>query len=243
MIENKQSCMDYINCIQQTGSHVGFVPLTTLQLYTGIEKKYQKIPDILPLQSVTENHKSALQFPSEIQKYIDEELQHGAILGPFVQYPFPTHVSPLMTRSKQNSNKRRTIMDLSGPLNCSVNHGVKKHIYLNTYFQLQYPSIDNITHALNLLGPGAILYKVDISRAFRHIRVDPGDTNFFFFLIIFIHATNIPPLHMKKKRQNHPGRKGGLTKFNIKFIGNNIKVDCHMLCITNNTFNKGLRNL
>ena len=127
------------------------------------------------LQSVTEKHKLALQFPSEIEKYIDEELQHGAILGPFSQHPFATHVSPLMTRSKQNSNKGRTIMDLSWPLNYSVNYGVKKNIYLNTYFQLQYPSIDNITHALNTLGPGAMLYKVDISRAFRHIRVDPGD--------------------------------------------------------------------
>ena len=109
----------------------------------------QQLPDLISygfpldfdknssLQSVTENHKSALQFPSEIQKYIDEELQHGAILGPFSQYPFATHVSPLMTRSKQNSNKRRTIMDLSWPLNHSVNHGVKKNIYLNTYFQLQ----------------------------------------------------------------------------------------------------------
>ena len=66
-------------------------------------------------------------------------------------------------------------MDLSWPLNCSVNHGVKKHIYLNTYFQLQFPSIDNITNALNSLGPSAMLYKVDIRRAFRHIRVDPGD--------------------------------------------------------------------
>ena len=25
------------------------------------------------------------------------------------------------------------------------------------------------------IGPGTLLYKVDISRAFRHIRIDPGD--------------------------------------------------------------------
>ena len=37
VIDNKNTCKDYTNCIQQTGSHIGFTPLTTLQLYTGIE--------------------------------------------------------------------------------------------------------------------------------------------------------------------------------------------------------------
>ena len=48
-------------------------------------------------------------------------------------------------------------------------------MYIDTYFKLQYPSVDHITDALIQLGPGAMLYKVDISRAFRHLRIDPGD--------------------------------------------------------------------
>ena len=40
---------------------------------------------------------------------------------------------------------------------------------------LTYPSIDQITQKLKVLGPGAMLFKLDISRAFRHIRIDPGD--------------------------------------------------------------------
>ena len=32
---------------------------------------------------------------------------------------------------------------------------------------------------LKRLGPGALIYKVDISRAFRHIRIDPGDLDLF----------------------------------------------------------------
>ena len=40
---------------------------------------------------------------------------------------------------------------------------------------LQYPSVDGITQELRNLGPGALLYKIDISRAFRHIRIDLGD--------------------------------------------------------------------
>ena len=80
-----------------------------------------------------------------------------------------------MTRTKQNSSKRRTIMDRSWPQEASVNAGVKKNIYLDTYFKLYYPSVDNITTALRNLGPGAMMYKIDISRAFRHLRIDPRD--------------------------------------------------------------------
>ena len=40
---------------------------------------------------------------------------------------------------------------------------------------LTYPSIDQITQKLKVLGPGAMLFKLDISRAFRHIRIDSGD--------------------------------------------------------------------
>ena len=127
------------------------------------------------LQSVQENHKSALDFPQEIDKYIEMEIKHGALLGPFQELPIHSHISPLMTRAKQISDKRRTIIDLSWPRGHAVNTGVHKNKYLGTYFKLQYPSIDNITMALNNLGPGAMLYKVDISRAFRHIRKDPRD--------------------------------------------------------------------
>ena len=36
----------------------------------------------------------------------------------------------------------------------------------------------DIVHSLKQLGPTALLYKIDISRAFRHIRIDPGDLDF-----------------------------------------------------------------
>ena len=128
-----------------------------------------------PLISTYENHSSAVQYPDQVDKYIQEELQHQAILDPFQKLPFKVHFSPLMTRTKQNSSKRRTIMDLSWPQEASVNAGVKKNIYLDTYFKLYYPSVDDITTALSNLGPGAMMYKIDISRAFRHLRIDPRD--------------------------------------------------------------------
>ena len=233
ILHHKHLCKDYNHCIQQTGSEVGFVPLTTLTVYEGPPKIWQTCPDIIEahkliqksglpnflscripiqgqlkpekwryylqnywdkqlvdlitygfpldfdrkvtLQSVQEYHKSAVDFPQEIDEYIETEIQHGALLGPFQSLPIDSHISPLMTRAKQNSEKHRTIIDLSWPKSHAVNTGVHKNIYLGTYFKLQYPSIDNITMALNNLGPGAMLYKVDISCAFRHIRIDSKD--------------------------------------------------------------------
>ena len=80
-----------------------------------------------------------------------------------------------MTREKQNSDSRRTIMDLSWPKGFSVNDAIHKCEYLDSYFTLQYPSIDHIIDKVKAIGPGSLLYKVDISKAFRHIRIDSGD--------------------------------------------------------------------
>ena len=127
------------------------------------------------LQSTNSNHKSAEIHLDQVKNYIKEELSHGAIIGPFDDLPPLFHVSPLITRDKQDSHKKRTIMDLSWPKGNSVNDGVSKELYLGTSYTLHYPSIDNITTALCRLGPGAKIFKIDISRAFRHLRVDPAD--------------------------------------------------------------------
>ena len=63
---------------------------------------------------------------SHIDKYIQEELSHNAVLGPLDSKPFDVHISPLMTRNKSNSDCRRTIFDLSFPKGYSVNDGVLK---------------------------------------------------------------------------------------------------------------------
>ena len=47
------------------------------------------------------NHPSAVDYESDIDHYIQTEIQHGAMIGPFMDPPFqPTHVSPLMTVQK-----------------------------------------------------------------------------------------------------------------------------------------------
>ena len=122
------------------------------------------------------NHKSATEFPADIDSYIDEETKFDAILGPFKEKPIlASHSSLVMSRPKPYSSRRRMIVDLSWPLGASVNAGIDKNSYLDSDFVLTFPTVDDITNELVKLGPGAHIYKVDVSRAFRHVKVDPGD--------------------------------------------------------------------
>ena len=52
------------------------------------------------LSSLDDNHTSAVKYPSHVEEYLLEELNHNAILGPLDSPPFPIHVSPFMTREK-----------------------------------------------------------------------------------------------------------------------------------------------
>ena len=56
-----------------------------------------------------------------------------------------------------------------------MNSGADLDKYLGTESVLTYPSIANITNQVLQLGRGCQIFKVDISRAFRHVPIDPGD--------------------------------------------------------------------
>ena len=121
----------------------------------------------------TGNHSSAVDCPGDIEAYIEEELLYGALENPIDQ----GHCSPFMTRSKPNSDRRRVIVDLNWPQGASVNAGIDKFSHLKSAFALTFSTVDDITSELKRLGRGALLYKVYGSRAFRHVKVDPGDYN------------------------------------------------------------------
>ena len=127
------------------------------------------------LHSTDENHASGQDYAYDIECYIQEELKHGAMFGPFDQKPITLHIYPFMTREKPDSEVRHTILDLSWPKKFSVNAGVVKDKYLGSSFVLNYLSVDDIVKKVLELGPGSLLYKLDISRAFRQLKVDPGD--------------------------------------------------------------------
>ena len=129
------------------------------------------------LISCSDSHPSALQFPDHVTAYLQDEIQHQAIFGPFKNKPFGeiTHISPFITRNKQDSDKRRVIIDLSWPIGASVNCRTDSNEYMGTAFKLCYPSVDTFTDRLRQLGRGALMHKIDLSRAFRQLKVDPAD--------------------------------------------------------------------
>ena len=129
-----------------------------------------------PLRWEGENHKSAIDYPEDIEAYLAEEKSFNAIVDPFKDHPCPNgHISSFMSREKPEANTRCVIIDLSWPLGQSVNSGIDKTSYLGTDFSIVLPIVDHITDKLKTLGRGAHIYTIDISRAFRHIKVDPLD--------------------------------------------------------------------
>ena len=130
----------------------------------------------IPLKSNESNHKSAVDFQDHVELYLQQEMNYGAILGPFKDPPMKQmHISNFMTREKADSDKRRVIIDLSFPFGHSVNDGITSEVYLGTPFLLTVPTIDDITSKIIKLGKGSLLYKIDVSRAFCHVKVDPRD--------------------------------------------------------------------
>ena len=123
----------------------------------------------------TDNHKSAIQYPSAVDKYLNTEIGHKAIVGPFQTAPFnKLHVSPMMTRAKPDGS-RRIIVDLSWPKGSGVNSRIADNEFDSQPCTLKYPTIDNIVQAIVDTGEDALIFKVDLQRAYRNLRTDPRD--------------------------------------------------------------------
>ena len=122
------------------------------------------------------NHQSALQFGEHVDKYLRTELEMGAIAGPFNTPLFSEFTtSPLMTRPKRNSTKRRVIMDLSFGEDDSVNGGIVKTHYLGNQFKLRLPSALDLRDYIVAQGAGCLLWSLDLERGYRQLRSCPAD--------------------------------------------------------------------
>ena len=109
----------------------------------------QQLPDLIKfgfplvfdrtnvLRQTLDNHTLANEYPDQVDKYIQEEISHNVMLGPFGIPPFNLHISSFLTRENVGSNTRRTIIDLSWPKGVSVNDGVSSSVYLDTHFELE----------------------------------------------------------------------------------------------------------
>ena len=122
-------------------------------------------------------HPSALLFSEQVTAYLTKEISLGRVAVPFDAVPFTDGfvVSPLNTVVKRDSAERRVIVDLSWPCGTSVNNGIPSDSFLGKPISLSYPTIDSIVDAAISLGPGFLLYKRDLKKAYRQFPVDPKD--------------------------------------------------------------------
>ena len=119
----------------------------------------------------TDNHSSAVNYPSDIEQYLSDEIKYGSILGPFDNPPLSDlHCSPMLSRPRDGTN-RQVIVDFSWLHGNSVNSNTSTIHYsdLNT--------VELISQRVLQLGTTALLYKVDIKRAFRNCKIDLLDVN------------------------------------------------------------------
>ena len=123
----------------------------------------------------TKNHLSAAKNPLGVMKYFNTEVSKKNMYGPFEVQPFTNmHFSPLMARPNPDGGTR-IIVDLQWPIGSSVNSCVPSNVYDDVPFILKYPTIDQVVERIKLVGPSALLYKVNLERAFRNLRIDPYD--------------------------------------------------------------------
>ena len=123
------------------------------------------------------NHRGAVEFSDKVDRYLETEIKLGAVMGPFDTSPFdvPCKLSPLNTVEKKDSEDRRVILDLSFPAGQSVNEGIDKKRYLGESIVLKFPSVDAFAALIFKKGQGCVMFKRDLKRAYRQIRVCPGD--------------------------------------------------------------------
>ena len=79
-----------------------------------------------------------------------------------------------MARDKPDGSVR-VIVELSWPLGASVNSCIPSDVYDNILFKLKCPTIDQVVECIKEIGPSAKLFKIDLERVFRNLRVDPYD--------------------------------------------------------------------
>ena len=79
-----------------------------------------------------------------------------------------------MARPKSDGGTR-VIVDLSWQSECSVNSCVPLNNFDCIEIQLKYPTVDSLVEKIKMYGPDTLLFKVDLQRAFRNLRIDPVD--------------------------------------------------------------------
>ena len=143
--------------------------------------------DQTPISSA-KNHGSALSRPDVIDAYLARECELGATCGPFSSNPLSSALttSPLQI-AYSRTGKPRVVVDLSFPREYSVNSGIPTATYLGDDFKVRLPGVDALLDIIRLKGRHCHLFKMDLSRAYRQLRIDPRD----YHLLGFRHRNSL----------------------------------------------------
>ena len=124
------------------------------------------------------NHPSAINNPADTWAYIKTELEFGCLVGPVVDLPFKVACSPLGSVPKSGSNTRRTITDCTYA-GRGINEWIPRQWYRGLPCKIKLPGMADIVAdiaSVRSLFPGEEIlgFKLDLSRYYRNLRVDPG---------------------------------------------------------------------
>lgn len=182
----ESGCPNVVGCRIQVQSNWNFDLLDLLVTETqdrevlqylryGWPINYLKTEDPIP---TFKNHRGATEFPDTIDEYIQRELGEGRLVGPVATPAFRhrTSFSPMTTRPKRESTRRRVICDLSWPPGQSINDGIPQNTYMYHTFRITYPTVDIICNRVRQLQPQKVLiYRRDLAHAFRQLILCPRD--------------------------------------------------------------------
>ena len=124
------------------------------------------VPPNATVRATKGNIGSALSLPSQVDKYIQEEVEAGNL----IQSTDPqTHTSPIGLIPKKNRpGKFRLIVDLSSPAGFSINDAI------NPNHTFQYVTVKQVAESV---PQGWFLAKLDLKAAYRKVPIHASDSH------------------------------------------------------------------
>lgn len=126
------------------------------------------------------NHRSATLFSADVDTLLATDVQINALLGPFQRQPFTTPLvcSPLQIVKKQDSAKPRLVVDLSFPIDSSINMGISNDWFLDQPVNLHYPSVLTLAEIVRTKGRGCLMFKTDLAKCYKQFSIQPNDWHY-----------------------------------------------------------------
>ena len=101
----------------------------------------------------------------------------------WLRYGWPTGRLPGLADPQLASKNHKGAQDLSFPIGYGVNDGIPKDSYLGFEAKLTFPKTDDFAFRIYQLGPNCLMFKVDLSRYFRQLPLDPGDYSLIGYIV------------------------------------------------------------